>query len=190
MITYYTILSVKENASFAEIESSYKKKAFEYHPDFNKEVHDKQMFEAIQKAFDTLSDSEKRKEYDNKLMMFRNEITPQHQEETTLIVKEKQDNPNILNVKNKWAFLGKKEWIFIYIVFALKVFLQIGIDNPLTFRDFMLSLAECLGYTFGAFLPAFFIAVIGRILSGKYVSSKTFAYMVLGVLIVSLINSI
>lgn len=187
MITYYTILSVAENASFEEIENSYKKKVFEYHPDFNKEIHDKQMFEAIQKAFDTLSNFEKRKEYDNELMIYRNDRAAKHSSDTVIVAKEELHS---VKQESKWRFLSEKEWIFIYIIFALKLFLQIGVDNPLTFRDLTLSIAECLGFAFGAFLPALFVTFISRIFFGKYLNRKTFAYIVLVVFILGLIGNI
>ena len=63
---YYSILGVNENASPDEIKKSYRKLAIQYHPDKNpnnKEAEEK--FKEISEAYDVLSDSNKKNEYDN-----------------------------------------------------------------------------------------------------------------------------
>jgi DnaJ-class molecular chaperone len=62
---YYKILGVSKNASEKEIRSAYRKLARQYHPDVNpgdKTAEDK--FKEINEANEVLSDSEKRKKYD------------------------------------------------------------------------------------------------------------------------------
>src|ERR1700682_3496748 len=62
---YYKILGVSKNASEKEIRSAYRKLARQYHPDVNpgdKAAEDK--FKEINEANEVLSDSEKRKKYD------------------------------------------------------------------------------------------------------------------------------
>ena len=65
---YYKILGVKRNASPAEIQKAYRKMASKYHPDLVEEEKDKQRakqkFQEVQKAYDVLSDSNKRELYD------------------------------------------------------------------------------------------------------------------------------
>lgn len=65
-VTYYEILLVKQNASFAEIQESYRKLVIQWHPDRNKEdlVLAESMFKKIREAYETLKDPEKRKKYD------------------------------------------------------------------------------------------------------------------------------
>src|SRR6266487_6671735 len=64
-IDYYEILGVNKNASEEEIKKAYRKLARKYHPDLNpndKEANKK--FQQINEANEVLSDSEKRKKYD------------------------------------------------------------------------------------------------------------------------------
>jgi molecular chaperone DnaJ len=59
---FYKILGVPKDASQEEIKKAFREKAKKYHPDFNKEYSD--YFKKITEAYNTLIDSEKRKEYD------------------------------------------------------------------------------------------------------------------------------
>lgn len=58
---YYKILGVKENASQDEIKAAYKKLAMKNHPDRG---GDTKKFQEISQAYDTLSDTQKRAQYD------------------------------------------------------------------------------------------------------------------------------
>jgi molecular chaperone DnaJ len=59
---YYEVLGVKKEASTEEIKKSYRKLAHEYHPD--KGTGDATKFKEINEAYQTLSDPQKRKAYD------------------------------------------------------------------------------------------------------------------------------
>ena len=66
---YYTILGLDKNKSTqytdAEIKKAYRKMAMKYHPDRNQgNVEAENKFKDIQKAYDVLSDKEKRHNYD------------------------------------------------------------------------------------------------------------------------------
>ena len=61
---YYEILGVKRNATDREIKSAYRKLARKYHPDVNKAPDATEKFQKATEAYEVLSDSEKRKMYD------------------------------------------------------------------------------------------------------------------------------
>ena len=64
MKNYYEILNLNRNATTEEIREAYRKLAFKYHPDRNKESDTNERFLEISEAYEILKDSEKRKNYD------------------------------------------------------------------------------------------------------------------------------
>lgn len=61
---YYELLQVAENADQQQIKESYRKLAFQYHPDRNQDPESSMKMKAINEAYAVLSNSEKRREYD------------------------------------------------------------------------------------------------------------------------------
>ncbi|MCJ7670368.1 MAG: molecular chaperone DnaJ [Dehalococcoidia bacterium] len=61
---YYGVLGVPRNASDAEIKKAFRKLAFQYHPDRNREPGAEGKFKEINEAHQVLSDPEKRNKYD------------------------------------------------------------------------------------------------------------------------------
>jgi len=61
MMTYYEILGVSENVTPDELKKAYRKLASQHHPD---KGGDTKRFQEIQTAYDTLSDPNKRQQYD------------------------------------------------------------------------------------------------------------------------------
>ena len=61
---YYRILGVDKSAKLSEIKKAYFTLAKKYHPDINKEPNAKEKFTEISEAYDTLSDEQKRRAYD------------------------------------------------------------------------------------------------------------------------------
>lgn len=68
MTNYYNVLGLEEDADIVEIKSSYRKLSKKFHPDLNPDdAFFGKMFLQIQEAYEVLSDSESRRNYDEKL---------------------------------------------------------------------------------------------------------------------------
>ncbi|GIL90508.1 hypothetical protein Vretimale_17606 [Volvox reticuliferus] len=65
--TYYDILGVEATASVDDIKSAFRRQAKLVHPDVSKSVDSEEEFKQLKEAYDVLSDSEQRAEYDNAL---------------------------------------------------------------------------------------------------------------------------
>ncbi len=61
---YYDVLGVSKNSTDAQIKSSYRKLALEWHPDRNKSPEAESKFKEINEAYQILSDSKKKQAYD------------------------------------------------------------------------------------------------------------------------------
>jgi curved DNA-binding protein CbpA len=79
MSNYYEILELDKNATIDDIKKNYKKLAFKWHPDKNQnnKVEAEKKFKDISKAYQVLSDPDKRKTYDltgsDEMTSFKNE---------------------------------------------------------------------------------------------------------------------
>ncbi len=62
---YYEVLGVERGASPEDIKKAFRKLAFQYHPDRNKEPDAEEKFKEFSEAYAILSDTEKRQQYDN-----------------------------------------------------------------------------------------------------------------------------
>ena len=62
---HYAALGLAANASLADIKKAYRQKAAFYHPDRNPAPGAAQRFQAVQKAYDVLSDDTARQAYDD-----------------------------------------------------------------------------------------------------------------------------
>ncbi len=61
---YYEVLGVDRNASEEDIKRAYRKLAFKYHPDHNRNHGAAESFKEVTEAYETLKDSQKRAAYD------------------------------------------------------------------------------------------------------------------------------
>lgn len=64
MKDYYGLLGVSPDATAEIIKTAYRKKAAQYHPDRNPEADAAAKFRAVQEAYEVLSDTDRRKAYD------------------------------------------------------------------------------------------------------------------------------
>ena len=60
---FYKLLGISRDATVKEIKKAYRQKSLEFHPDKNKDDGAAQMFSEIARAYEVLSDEEKRKIY-------------------------------------------------------------------------------------------------------------------------------
>src|SRR5436309_15659704 len=61
---YYALLGVGPDATTAQIRSAYRKLAKQYHPDVNDSPDAAERFREITEAYDTLTDPDRRRRYD------------------------------------------------------------------------------------------------------------------------------
>ena len=61
---YYEILGVTKSASADEVKRAYRKQALQYHPDKNKTKEAEAKFKEVSKAYEVLSDPQKKQTYD------------------------------------------------------------------------------------------------------------------------------
>lgn len=86
---YYEILGVSHNASEEVIKEAYRKLAQKYHPDVNNSEDAEAIFKDINRAYDVLSDSLKRADYDQELSEgFVKRKTPEGAEEAPSYAEE------------------------------------------------------------------------------------------------------
>lgn len=63
-VDFYKVLGIKRNANAKEIKKAYRKKSLELHPDKNPEEGAAEKFAEVARAYEVLSDDEKRRIYD------------------------------------------------------------------------------------------------------------------------------
>lgn len=74
MDDYYLVLGVKKNASLDEIRKSFRTLALKYHPDKNKDSGSKEKFMKIVEAYESLSDLNRKKNYDESITIKKDKI--------------------------------------------------------------------------------------------------------------------
>ena len=67
MDDYYNVLELNRNASLDEIRKSFRTLALRYHPDKNKNTESKEKFMKIVEAYETLSDVNGKRNYDESI---------------------------------------------------------------------------------------------------------------------------
>ena len=75
---YYSVLGIKRSASQDEIKRAYRKAVFRYHPDRNPDDHDaSEKFKRVLDAYEVLSDSGRRANYDQVARPAESETEPE-----------------------------------------------------------------------------------------------------------------
>lgn len=100
---YYEILGVSVDSTSAEIKSAYRKLARKYHPDINKHQDAIEKFKDISQAYETLSNPQKREQYNTLKGFFKTEQTKtssQKAEEEYRSNKTKNQNSTAASQKN------------------------------------------------------------------------------------------
>jgi len=107
MKNYYEILEVNETASQEVISRVYKMLAKKYHPDLNPEnpKQAEEKFKEVSEAYEILSDEKKRKEYDEKLALYK-----QKQIETTNSQSIYNNYSNYTNNTNSTNTSGRVQY--------------------------------------------------------------------------------
>lgn len=78
MPTFYDRLEISKDASDAEIKKAYRTLSLKWHPDRNPSPEANSKFQEINEAYETLSDSGKREQYNNELNGVHNNIFEMH----------------------------------------------------------------------------------------------------------------
>ena len=68
IMNYYAVLGVSQYAKYREIKAAYRRLALKYHPDRNSSPFSENTIKIINAAFEVLSDKDKRRLYDEKLV--------------------------------------------------------------------------------------------------------------------------
>jgi DnaJ-class molecular chaperone len=68
IMNYYAILGVSQYAKYREIKAAFRRLALKYHPDRNSSPVSENSIKIINAAFEVLSDKDKRRQYDEKLV--------------------------------------------------------------------------------------------------------------------------
>lgn len=133
---YYNILGIPMDASNDEIKKAYRKKALEYHPDMNIDNSEEEQsvyeeeFERVYRAYDTLKDENKRKLYNDSIIVL------EHSTEVILKPKINSDEWNsqfrnyvIAKVEEITGKFNIKELSFNSFYEYCEIFLPIYLNN-------------------------------------------------------------
>uniref|UniRef100_A0A6C0ERJ1 J domain-containing protein n=1 Tax=viral metagenome TaxID=1070528 RepID=A0A6C0ERJ1_9ZZZZ len=92
--TYYDILGISKDANDNDIKKAFRALSLKYHPDRNPNEDTTEQFQKIGEAYETLSDPEKRRQYENELNGIPFGMPFSHMDS----MNEFQDMNNILNM--------------------------------------------------------------------------------------------
>lgn len=118
--SYYEILEISQTASTEEIKKAYRKLAFKYHPDRNKEKKTEEIFKIISHAYDVLSNKDKKAKYDIEYKQKLYKEQNQFKYYTTKNQYDTQYNTRYNSNKNNDYLPTLSKWYpFVIILFIL-----------------------------------------------------------------------
>ena len=115
MKDYYRLLGVNNNAHQAEIKRSYRRLAFQYHPDRNPSPEAEAYFKEINEAYEVIGDTVKRYDYDLRFQL-KEEPTaytstqakthrdPRYRQRTTPNANYKSKNQEMFELYLHWDY--------------------------------------------------------------------------------------
>ena len=158
MVNYYSILGLTRNATQDEIKSAYRTLCLKYHPDRCKLQNATQMFQAIEEAYEVLSDDEKKRLFDASLDNETSENCQQQYSNNADDDEEFQEfvkRSNRANAQNRAAY-GMAYvlsliviWGIIIGIIVLLGWLFIKYVWPWILKAIVWGLLFCMMYGFG-----------------------------------------
>lgn len=143
---HYKILGVNTNASAAEIKSSFRKLALEWHPDKNSSKSATEKFIEINTAYEILVDSYKRLEYDKLCSDYLNSTQLENAEFNNSIFNEYQKWTNDIQQKSserakmaysdflkEVGFKIKRSFNFSFTLIGIGIIAYLGIYGSFVF---------------------------------------------------------
>jgi len=103
---YYATLNVSPTAKLSEIKKSFRKLAMQYHPDKNKDEGAQEKFQELSEAYSILSDSEKRKEYDE---LYMDEVVEEEPDQQDQEERDHYENSGYADKPREYAADSAKE---------------------------------------------------------------------------------
>ncbi len=142
-INYYETLGVDRQASVNDIKKAYREKAKLFHPDINKMDGSEELFGIIQEAYETLSNTEKRAEYDRILqnLKFNTNSDRNNNQNTYTYSNSPTQDDYYTNTPTKPSFSLLKiirgiVWFFLLIVSPISIYI-----NTQSFEEIVFYLA-------------------------------------------------
>lgn len=102
MKTLYDILGVSPLATLPVIQKAYRKNAYKYHPDRNPDDQNAtEVFQSISEAYNTLSNKDSRREYDQKNQLSKKNVEHEFNSHNDIFQSSNEDSSDDLNVQSE-----------------------------------------------------------------------------------------